>query len=257
MCGVYRLWQAKPFYACHPAPGSASGPTTITYLDTTQANFAFGSDPSVNAKDNEAMAGAEIDGLYASALLTPTINAVDGIDSWSFPVVPLLEDLEADWQPDADGWYDASMSLQWSSIVGIPYQSIPANSAYNFTMDSSYLVLSCTFIEKATMADINATKPKLTGSQFLRMAIDPQQGSPPGNITIAALIFTEDNMNKSQDEWEYAYSVCPFKQSFVKSYLSCPSNVMWCGQNKTPARPSRWAHSEPSLSRVIHKCNAF
>ncbi|MCJ1393249.1 hypothetical protein MMC18_006121 [Xylographa bjoerkii] len=132
---------------------------------------------------------AEINGIYSAAILQPILDLeAGGTDIWDNPRIPLLEELEAKEEPDADGWYDTIDSTMWSSTIGVPLQAFHNNRSYEFTMQSSYIILDCPFPNATSMSVIKAAGPKLTAtpSQSLFMSITPPNNAYPGNITFVS-----------------------------------------------------------------------
>ncbi|MCJ1477820.1 hypothetical protein MMC13_006493 [Lambiella insularis] len=220
------LWSLSPLAGqallrmSYVVTGGATSPTLLHYQDTVQYNVAFGA-----GGDNYTAGGysAEIDGIYGALLLSPLIEQQeDGQDKWSNPRIPLLEQFVNTTQADDEGWYDATMSLAFSSLVGIPIAGFPdtTTNTYNFTVHSSYLTLDCHFLNSTTKKGLEATGVELYTSPggTLSVGIDAPNNELPAKLVFASHII---NSYDPDLEFNYAYSVCDPGQSFVDSQMTC------------------------------------
>ncbi|MCJ1436025.1 hypothetical protein MMC27_005403 [Xylographa pallens] len=224
------LWSLSPLAGqallrmSFTGPGSARSPTTLGYLDTLQHNIVFGND---SYAEDPGYFTAETNGIYSAAILQPILDLeADDTDTWDNPRIPLLEELEAEDEPDVNGWYSTTDSTMWSSMIGVPLQSFPDNGSYDFTMQSSYMTLNCSFLNATTMAVIKDAGQNLTAtpSQTLFMRITQPDNVYPGNITFVSYIQNAANDQSPDNETVFAYSVCQYTQSFVTSHLNCSGN---------------------------------
>ncbi len=101
---------------------------------------------------------AKNDQIYISALTAAREAKLSPRDNWGNVRVPRLEALNASGAPHgglgaaaaaaaaASAWLAvpaATLPEQYSSLLGIPVVALPADAAANFTLETSYMSLSC------------------------------------------------------------------------------------------------------------------
>lgn len=117
-------------------PIAVTYPSTITYLDTVLGNTQFSAGdlfvvPTVNA-------------LYNACLLEPNTTRNSDGDLWGNVKIPDIT--KSGLTPSDDGWLirDNSSRVVYSSLLGIPVLGLSTEGNTTFSMETTYLSLSCT-----------------------------------------------------------------------------------------------------------------
>lgn len=112
---------------------------TLRYLNPDSMSIL-----GVGADTFEAL-GFLLNSLYLSALLIPPAGQAASMDPWGNIKIPRIEHLEEGFQSDVDGWFTVSAeNASYSSLVGLPIAGIPTAGSSSFSVQSYYMIASCT-----------------------------------------------------------------------------------------------------------------
>jgi hypothetical protein len=187
---------------------SEDGNVNITYFNTRQGSFA--ADTSTLDK---WLSGFST--LLSASLLASEGVKIGVVDSWGNIIIPRLSSLSNGSSPDSDGWFDYPTGFipTPSSLFGVPI-SPPPNRTTEFSLESSYLELSCTNITT------NVTRETTTSGPVF---INPNMISPTGPF-ISSQTITNTTV------WALGYvghditSLLPSSQNETFSLDAIPAN---------------------------------
>jgi hypothetical protein len=121
--------------------------STLRYLTTGPGGAMF----SVAVSDTQRGKFAEAGALYNAALLAPQAVKIGRQDPWGNVKIPRYETLDLATM-DANGWMAAPPVVlhpeSWASLVGLPIAGLSESADSNFTVEYTYLYVTCKPIEQ-------------------------------------------------------------------------------------------------------------
>jgi len=178
-----------------------------------------------------------MDVLFSAVFQQASLYTPDESDPWGNPLIPIYKDLPRILTEGQDPNSTINVDVkkaQYASYYGIPLAKVNEDidggydGTWNFSMESSYLSLTCPPLNFSLWDDIADQLlesnevlddyTSTTGDSLWMNMTAPKSIAQPGNITfVSGCSKLEDDDGKLL----YAWTHCSLQQTFVQSYVTC------------------------------------
>ncbi|KIN07153.1 hypothetical protein OIDMADRAFT_47060 [Oidiodendron maius Zn] len=138
---------------------TSTTPGNLRYMDTGPLGHLYTHSTIVDSNDLEANASgllSSMSAVYPAALMQAVDTKLSPRDSWGNPKIPRLELLDAS-LADPDGWIELPYITaveSWSSLFGLPIADLPSDGVTEFTVETTYVVLSTLLVNSTIQPGI-------------------------------------------------------------------------------------------------------